>query len=68
MPSGQPGFKPTTAKILDPQDNSTTGQLICKPPRYAMGISGLSSAAKAFYKNPFGIRRPGASEHKVPMK
>ena len=68
MPSGQPGFKPTTAKILDPQDNGTTGRLICKPPRYAMGISGLSSAAKAWAKNSFGIKRPGPSETKVPMK
>jgi hypothetical protein len=68
MPSGQPGFRPGNVRILDPQDNRTVGGLISKPYRYAMGISGFSSASKAFFKNTFGIKRPGAAETKMPMR
>ena len=68
MAAGQPGFRPNNVRILDPQDNGTTGRLISKPPRYAMGIGRLSSAVKAFARNTFGVKHPGSSETKMPMR
>jgi hypothetical protein len=58
MAGGDRLFKPSERGIRDPLSNQKENMRIVNPPRFPV-FGGLSSKAKAFFRNTIGIMRPG---------
>jgi len=58
MAGGDQLFKPSSRGIRDPLTNDKNNMRISNPPRFPV-LGGFSNKTKAFFKNSFGLGKPG---------